>query len=210
MGAQVRPQVQAICAQHSHADIAAEIISFTRALPVRQRTWVRWLAFLWLAFFCCHPALAQNQEQSLVDRLLRPNMDLHNKAQGKAFRADSKVVAHSGNAGTFVLKSPAKEKTFADTRTVAHKQYRSGQSRADLGENAFVSVRDANVQSRSKITTSSVRDVHPAYDARLAVSGRSAGEERVFREEGKSQKSLSRQNPPLTIDQVRELLNKNK
>jgi hypothetical protein len=31
-----------------------------------------------------------------------------------------------------------------------------------------------------------------------------------FREQGKSQKSLDQQNPPMTIDQVRELLNKNK
>src|SRR6266404_6479294 len=129
-------------------------------------------------------------------------MDLHNKAQGKTFRADSKVVSQRGNAGTFVLKPAAKEKTFADTRTVMQKDYRSGQSRTDLGENAFLSIRDANVQSRSKLTTSSARDVHPAYDARLAVSGRRAGEERVFREGGKSQKSLSRQNKPHTIDKV--------
>jgi hypothetical protein len=33
---------------------------------------------------------------------------------------------------------------------------------------------------------------------------------RPFLDQGKSQKALSRQNPPLTIEQVRELLNKNK
>jgi hypothetical protein len=33
---------------------------------------------------------------------------------------------------------------------------------------------------------------------------------RQFLDEGKSQKSLNQENAPLTIDQVRELLNKNK
>ena len=33
---------------------------------------------------------------------------------------------------------------------------------------------------------------------------------RSFLDRGKSQKSLSTQNPPMTIEQVRELLNKNK
>ncbi len=171
---------------------------------------MRWLPFLWLAFFCCNPVWAQDQEHTLIDRLLRPNMELQNKAQGKAFRVDSKVVAQKGSTDTFVLEPTAKQKTFADTRTVAQKEYHSGSSRTDLGENSFVSTGDANEQSRSKLTTSSARDVHSAYDARLAVSGRTFADDRTFHEDGKSQKSLSRQNPPLTIDQVRELLNKNK
>jgi hypothetical protein len=41
------------------------------------------------------------------------------------------------------------------------------------------------------------------------ASGAYAGN-RPFLDEGKSQKSLSRKNEPLTIEQVRELLNKNK
>jgi len=171
---------------------------------------VRWLAFLWLAFFCSCPVLAQDQEHTLIDRLLRPNMELQNRAQGKAFRTDSKVVAHTGSASAYVVEPTAKQKTFADTHPVAQKEYHSGSTRTDLGENSFASTRDANVPSRSQLTTSSARDVHPAYDARLAVSGRTYADERSFRDQGKSQKSLSRQNPPLTIDQVRELLNKNK
>ncbi len=171
---------------------------------------MRWLAFLWLAVSCCNPVLAQDQEHTLIDRLLRPNMELHNKAQGKAFRVDSKVAAQKGSANTFALEPAAKQKTFADTRTVAQKEYHSGSSRTDLGENSFASTRDANVQPRSKLTTSPAHDVHPAYDTRLTVSGRTYADERSFRDQGKSQKSLSRQNQPLTIDQVRELLNKNK
>jgi hypothetical protein len=61
-----------------------------------------------------------------------------------------------------------------------------------------------------QVTGSSVRDVHPAYDANLIVTGRKFADDRSFRDQGKSQKALNRRNPPLTIDQVRELLNKNK
>jgi hypothetical protein len=137
-------------------------------------------------------------------------MELKNEAQGKAFRADSKVVTRKGSEKAFVSESAGKQKTFADTRAAAQKEFRSGSDRTNLGQNSFVSIRDADTRSHSKLVTSSARDVRPAYDARLAVSGRTFADEPTFREEGKSQKSLSRKNAPLTIDQVRELLNKNK
>ena len=55
-----------------------------------------------------------------------------------------------------------------------------------------------------------MRDVHAAYDANRVVASRDFADRRQFTAQGKSQKSLDRQNPPMTIDQVRELLNKNK
>jgi hypothetical protein len=48
----------------------------------------------------------------------------------------------------------------------------------------------------------------PQSDKKAA--SREYSENRPFLDQGKSQKSLNRQNAPLTIDQVRELLNKNK
>ena len=56
----------------------------------------------------------------------------------------------------------------------------------------------------------SVRGVHETQDAHSATGTRTFAGQRPFQEDGKSQKSLDRQNPPLTIEQVRELLNKNK
>jgi len=55
-----------------------------------------------------------------------------------------------------------------------------------------------------------MRDVHAAYDADKGVATRNFVDQRHFTDRGKSQESLDRQNPPMTIDQVRELLNKNK
>lgn len=136
-------------------------------------------------------------------------MELHNRAQDKAFIADSKLVSHQQTAETFVTGPATKQKTFNDAHPATTKEYASGSSRADLRSRSLVQVR--NIDAHSPIMGSSARDVRPAYDAGLAVSGRNFVEDdRTFREQGKSQKSLNRQNPPLTIDQVRELLNKNK
>lgn len=136
-------------------------------------------------------------------------MELRNQAQNKAFTADSKVVSHQGTVETFVVERGAKPKVFNDAHGASTKEYTSGSGKADLRERSVLQAR--NVDTHSQLATSSARDVRGAYDARLAVSGRNFSEdERVFREQGKSQKSLDRQNPPLTIDQVRELLNRNK
>jgi hypothetical protein len=168
---------------------------------------VRWLAFLSLAFSST-TVWAQDQERSLIDRLLRPNMDLQNRAQGKAFTANTKVVAAHGNTATLVLEPTAKEKTFGDTRAAVTKEYRPGSVQTDSQRRFLVQTRNAHAPTQ--LAVSSAGGLHAAYDAKLEVSGRSFADDRPFREEGKSQKSLDRQNPPLTIDQVRELLNKNK
>jgi hypothetical protein len=56
----------------------------------------------------------------------------------------------------------------------------------------------------------STSDIRTAHDSnRIAQSGEFAGE-RPFLDKGKSQKSLSQPSKPMTIDEVRELLNKNK
>lgn len=168
---------------------------------------MRWLAFLCLIFSVA-TVCGQEQERTLIDRLLRPNMELKNRQYGKAFRADSKVTTHSGAPKPFVLDSARKEKTFVDTHPARTKEYRSRSNRSDAEQKSFAGTRKINVPAQ--ITSSSVPDVHPAYDANLNVAGRRFADGRSFRDQGKSQKSLDHQNPPLTIDQVRELLNKNK
>jgi hypothetical protein len=170
--------------------------------------YVRWLVFLCLTSFGFETALAKDQERSLIDRLLRPNMELQNAAQGKVFTANSKIIADRGTARTFLVELIATERTFADTRAAATKEYRSNLVQADALRNSIVETRQVKVPA--PLTISSARDLHAAYDANRYVSGRTFPDQRTFRDQGKSQKSLNRQNPPLTIDQVRELLNKNK
>jgi hypothetical protein len=167
---------------------------------------VRVFVVFCIGAFVCLQSQAQEQERNLIDRLLRPNMDLKNSAQGKSFTTNSKAPARQANTRPFFLQSNQKQKEFADTRVLSTKQYPANHpSQAETR-----SVHTAGVESPLQIRSGAARESSVAYSARSEFSARTFAGERPFRDQGKSQKSLSRQNPPLTIDQVRELLNKNK
>ena len=160
-------------------------------------------------FLCLTNLPAQQQETSLVDRLLRPNMELQNEAQGKKFAANPTIAERRAAVRTFHVRPSRTEKTFADehdysARNYAPRAFNIGRARIDTAQNR-------NADKSARIKSSGVWDVRSAPDTHGTVSTRSyAEDQRQFKEQGKSQKSLDRRNPPLTIDQVRELLNKNK
>jgi hypothetical protein len=133
---------------------------------------------------------------------------LQNNAQGKKFIANSAVIEGRGTVGTFFLQPNRHEKSFGDLRQRTVTKYPSRSFNDDAGVAA--SLQNRNVRAARSISTSSVRSVHETHDAHIATGIRSFAGQPPFQEEGKSQKSLDRQNPPLTIEQVRELLNKNK
>jgi hypothetical protein len=64
--------------------------------------------------------------------------------------------------------------------------------------------------SPSTYSTRTARGLRDAQQADKTAASRSFAGNRPFLDKGKSQKALDRKNPPLTIEQVRELLNKNK
>ena len=202
----MRRQAQAVCGRRFVEVGQAFLICFTRPPVIRQRVIVR--SPLVMLAFVATTVCSQDQDRRLIDRLLRPNLDLQNPQQGKVFHADSKGTTQRGMTTTFVLKLRPKEKTFGDSRHVETKEYRSRSNRADASQQASLQIRQANVQGQ--LTTPSARGARPAYDTNLEIPSRRYADERAFPNPGKSQKSLDRQNPPLTIDQVRELLNKNK
>jgi hypothetical protein len=169
---------------------------------------VRGLAIVCLSWLCLPASWAQQQEPSLVDRLLRPNLELQNNAQDKKFVANSAVIERRGTVGTFLLQPNRVEKSVVNTHAVTTTQYVSRSLNTDSRASGLVQNQSANVPAATE--TSSARDIHDAPDSRSAIASRSFAGQRQFREQGKSQKSLDRQNPPMTIDQVRELLNKNK
>ena len=136
-------------------------------------------------------------------------MELQNSSQGKKFNTNSTVVEKRGTVGTFYLQPKPAEKSFADSRVVTISKHPSSSSFYD-GSHAGVPNKNRNANTSSALKTSSIRDIHNTNDARKVVAARNFADQHQFREQGKSQKSLDRQNPPLTIDQVRELLNKNK
>jgi hypothetical protein len=160
-----------------------------------------------LTCFCFSASWAQQQEPSLVDRLLRPDMELQNNAQGKRFVVGSAIVQRRSSVGTFLLQPNRVEKSFADTPTLTTREYPSRST--SVGRTvSSTQYRSANI--RGPVESSPVRDIHRANVSLEANVSRIFADQHQFREQGKSQKSLDRQNPPMTIDQVRELLNKNK
>ena len=169
---------------------------------------MRWLVTLFLICLDLPAIYAQEQEHSLIDRLLRPHMELQNTAQGKKFATNSAAIEHRGTVGTFFLEPNLRQKSFEDARVLNIKEYRSRSFNGGSSANAVGQNRSVHILAT--VETSNFRGVSNAHDADKTVPGRNFTDQHPFREEGKSQKSLDRQNPPLTIEQVRELLNKNK
>ena len=164
------------------------------------------LGFLFLSTLA---GTAQEQEKKLLDRLLKPNTSLQNTSQGKEFVAGGATITKKAPTKSFYVRERNGEKGFWNTRQVSSKEFATESSRFGYAK--------ADLTTRSKIAkvdvpyaTSGYNGVREAVDARKSVSTANYVENRAFLVRGKSQKSLSAQDRPLTIDQVRELLNKNK
>jgi hypothetical protein len=168
------------------------------------------LVALLVLLISLRPSVAQQQETKLVDRLLRPNTSLANSAQNKKF-----VPA---GAGSFDKRAPSRSfyspektltKTFPGEQTFTPRQFAARHFRA--GDSA------ANLSTRSQLTKNDKVFATPAMPGtRVAPESganspvREFAGNRPFLDRGKSQKALAAQNTPLTIEQVRELLNKSK
>ena len=165
-------------------------------------------ACLLLAAFSC--ARGQDQERNLVDRLLKPDMSLQNTAQNKKFiAANGASINKHATAGTFYVEKKSNSKRFFGARDFSTWQFNARSFHG--GDNP------ANSSSRKQITnstrthsTQTARGFYDAHETRRRVDALIFAGSRPFLDECRSQKALSRQNPPLTIEQVRELLNKNK
>lgn len=190
------------------AHAVAWTICFTSDLIFRQFSTVRCAPLICSSLLFVSNVFAQQQERSLIDRLLRPDVELQNNAQGKTFATSSIVVERRGTVGTFLLQPTRREKRAADSRSFATKKFNSRSFENGFGGSS--SIQNRQVKLPGQLPTSAARNIHETHDSHLEVANRSFAGEREFRDQGKSQKSLDRQNPPLTIDQVRELLNKNK
>ena len=152
---------------------------------------------------------AQEQEGKLVDRILKPNMSLVNSAQNKQFVVTGTSVAKRTPSRSFYTPDKSLAKSFSAEHAFSPRQFAARHFRA--GDTS------ANVSARSQLTkTDTVSVASAAYGTRVAPeNGRNlavapfAGN-RPFLGRGKSQKALSAHDTPLTIEQVRELLNKNR
>jgi hypothetical protein len=189
----------------------AQQICFTTQYSFRQPLVMRtsfaaW--FLLTAALCC--VHAQDQEKKLVDRLLKPDMALQNDAQNKKFSGDgSASINKRANVGTFFIHQKPNSKDYSGTRDFSTTQfysqtYRGGRTTYD------VSSQQTLANSKAAYGSQTARGVRDAPQSGKKVASHAYGGNRPFLNEGTNQKSLNRKTEPLTIEQVRELLNKNK
>lgn len=160
---------------------------------------------LLFATVCSLPA--QEQEQKLVDRLLKPNTTLANPSQTKKFVADGASVDKGVTVKQFYFEDKQKTRSF----TAVRKYPATG-----FDSRAFYPGREHQTVSTQIATTTQktyptwIASASRSHDSDKKASSSSYGGQLRFLDRGKSEKSLQRQNPPMTIEQVRELLNKNR
>jgi hypothetical protein len=177
-------------------------------LAISQLRFVRCLlvALFILARLCD----AQVQEKKLMDRLLEPDMSLQNDAQGRQFTPRGSVTTKKAPMKFFLFTKRPREKEYTNVREVRPKEFGTERSR--------FSDRRADTSSRNRIAdggtsyTTATYETHAAPGTNRSVEVSDYSGTKAFAGRGKSQKSLDaqQQRPSMTIDEVRELLNKNK
>jgi hypothetical protein len=170
---------------------------------------VRRLIILLPLAFSLSVARAQEQERKLLDRLLKPDTTLQNAAQNKKFVADKRSIDKHAVVNSFYVPEKSLAKQYAAERKFSAKEFaahhfRDGEIAATVRARAQ---RLQQVDVSSAAGTLAVRN--SSENGKKIATSEFAGS-RPFLGRGKSQKALSQQDTPLTIDQVRELLNKNK
>src|SRR5260370_3911126 len=160
---------------------------------------------LLIAFSFARP---QDQESKLVERLLKPDMTLQNTAQNKKFIADGASINRKATAGTFYFQEKSHARSISNPREFSAGQFNSRSFQRTHAASGISSQPPiGNSQPSYSTRTARVRDAH---DADKGATSRAFAESRPYLDQGKTQKARDRKHPPLTIDQVRELLNKNK
>ncbi len=144
-----------------------------------------------------------------MNRILKPNMSLGNDAQNKKFTATDKAsLDRHARVSTFYLQQkpgPGAYKNIPEysTQHLPEKSYDQVKPVSSLGAARST---DRTFDTPSARVSVDLRDEH-----RTAASANSAfAGNRPFLGKGTRQKALDRKNKPMSIDDIRELLNKNK
>ncbi|HEV2841006.1 MAG TPA: hypothetical protein VGW39_06765 [Chthoniobacterales bacterium] len=155
------------------------------------------------------PTSAQEQERKLVDRLLKPNMSLNNPAQEKQFSATSASVDKRAPSKSYYTRKNWRTRSFAGERAFAAEPFATPNFHG-AGTRANISARSHVTKTGAVYLASNAHGTRVAPESGATVAAATFAGNRPFLVRGKSQKALSAQDQPLTIEQVRELLNKNK
>jgi hypothetical protein len=168
---------------------------------------VKSLAFALLLCPACG-LLAQEQEGKLMTRLMRPDMALGNSSQNKTFVADKATVDRHAHVSAFYLEKKHEAQTYSNTHAFDAGQFSTRSYNHVTTGNSLLAARSTSPMR--SYDTPSARTSVELRDAHNSVASSDFAGNRTFLDKGKSQKSLDRKNKPMTIDDIRELLNKNK
>ena len=155
-------------------------------------------------------AVAQKQETKLIDRLLRPNTALANPAQNKKYAAQTAATFDKQAASrSFYWSAKTLTKPFPGERTLTPRQFAARHFR--LGDSvANLATRTELTRNDRMISTPAAPGIRSAPESNLSAPVREFADNRPFLGRGKNQKALQAYNRPLTLEEVRELLNKSK
>ena len=137
---------------------------------------------------------------------MRPDLSLTNPAQNKTFTgtgattANKKFIVHPFHAGKKRTAKP-----FAGWKNLHERQFITR-----TFPRAKATARVGSARTNRTFPTAQSGLVRTPTKAGKAVQTRQYPDSRRFLVQGTRQKLLNQQNQPLTIDEVRELLNKNR
>ncbi len=176
---------------------------------MRKLRAVRWFSVLIGLTIFSSFVQAQEQENKLVDRLLRPNMELANPAQNRKFTAvEGTSVDKKFEAKQFYSGKESTTKSFWGARSFLSKTFGTGKyAHAEAAANAKA---NAEIAYASQFATKQSALVKKSSVAEKKARVRDYADNRPFLAEGTRQKILSQQDHAMTIDEVRDLLNKSK
>ncbi|HEY5037273.1 MAG TPA: hypothetical protein VII74_09105 [Chthoniobacterales bacterium] len=154
-------------------------------------------------------AFAQEQESKLMDRIMRPNMSLTDPAQNRKFTAvEGTSVDKKFETKSFEDGREANTKSFLGLRSFLSKTFGSGKfARAESANEAVASADRAFASTEFATHKSAL--IRKASTDDKPVETRAYAGIRPFLAKGTRQQQLSTQPHPMTIEDVRELLNKN-
>jgi len=153
---------------------------------------------------------AQEQEGRLVDRLLRPDLSLTNSQQNKQFvAAEGTSVDKKFKTKSYSVVKERPSKSFFGIPDFCARAFAAKKiARGDAAEYAATSTSPAYAQTAALTKTSAL--VKKAPEVNKVTCTRDYPDNQPFLDIGTRQEILSQQDHPLSIEQVRELLNRDK
>ncbi|MBU3665195.1 MAG: hypothetical protein FGM15_04860 [Chthoniobacterales bacterium] len=156
-------------------------------------------------------ALAQQQDQSLMERIMNPQRDKANPMGSKKFEAQPFEGREFAGARDFGGTKAAPTREFGTRKFLGIRNPWFGPK--EYATDAARGLRKYALSDR--IYGSRAVDTPEAYDAERGMAVRSPGMDttKQFLGRGKSQDAIDAASPagkPLSIDEVRELLNRNR